>query len=356
MRKLSSSPRQVKSNQKPKAKKSVAQSSQYKVKNWSAYNQALKQRGSLTVWFSEEVLQKWYWDGPPQRRAYRQAGGAQFVYSDLAIETALTIKAIFHVPLRQTEGLIRSLVELLDLDLYIPDFSTLSRRQVRLSVRIPVRPVHEPLHIVVDGTGLKVYGEGEWKVRLHGKGKRRTWRKLHLVVDQATGEIHASTLTTNSVDEASQVEPLLKQMDVSVEAFGGDGAFDKIKVYDTLSHPPGQATPIRPVIVPRKDAKIQQHGNSAAPPLPRDENIRAIRKLGRKTWKAQSGYHRRSLAETAICRYKRVIGPQLRARELQRQKVEARIGCAILNRMAHLGMPVCRCTGRPESYKVEKAA
>lgn len=341
MRKISSSSRKVKVNQKQKDKKSSAKSSVYKVKNWSEYNRVLKQRGNLTVWFSQEAIQKWYYEGPTHR-------GAQFKYSDLAIETALTLKAIYHLPLRQTEGFLQSIVELLDLGLEVPDFSTISRRQAGLDIRLPVWSSNEPVYVVVDSTGLKVYGEGEWKVRQHGYSKRRTWRKLHLGVDEATGEILAIVLTTNDVDDASCVHPLLNQIRRPISALGGDGAYDKQKVYDTLAHPPQQSQPIVPVIPPRRDAKIEQHGNSAKPPLPRDENLRAIRKQGWKKWKQQSGYHRRSIAEAGVSRYKRIIGPKLQARTLSRQKVEAQIGCTILNHMLHLG--------RPTSYKVQIAA
>ena len=174
---------------------------------------------------------------------------------------------------------------------------------------------------------------------------RRTWRKLHLGVNEATGEIVAETLTENSVDDASQVEPLLEQINDEVETLGGDGSYDKHKVFEALADPP-QEDPIQLLIALRKDAKIQQHGHGKAPPLARDQILRAIRKKGRKQWKHQSGYHRRSLAETQMFRYKQIIGDKLRARGLANQQVESRLGCAILNQMTHLG--------RPESYKVKK--
>ena len=310
----------------------------YRVKNWSSYEEGLKQRGSLTVWFSPEAISAWRYQGPLQR-------GAQFYYSDLAIETALTLRLVYHLPLRQTEGFVESILQLMDLDVSAPDHSTLSRRHGGLDIALPQRSVDEPIHMVVDSSGLKVYGEGEWKVRQHGWSSRRTWRKLHLGLNEATGEIVAQTLTPNNIDDAAQIEPLLEQIDDAVDALGGDGAYDKRKVFEALADP-GKGRPIQPIIAPRKDAKIQQHGNCKAPPLARDETIRAIRKKGRKRWKQQSGYHRRSLAETQMFRYKQIIGDKLRARTLANQKVESRIGCAILNKMIHLG--------KPDSYKVEK--
>jgi len=310
----------------------------YRVGNWSAYNQALKQRGSLTVWFSTEAVAAWSYQGPPQR-------GAQFQYSDLAIETALTLRLIYHLSLRQTEGFVESVLALMGLSLSAPDYSTLSRRHGSLPIALPIRSAHAPIHVVVDSSGLKVYGEGEWKVRQHGWSQRRTWRKLHLGINEATGEIVAETLTPHKVDDASQIEPLLEQIDEDVESLGGDGAYDKQKVFEILADPP-QGRPIRPVIALRKDAKIHQHGNTKAPPLARDEIIRAIRRKGRKGWKKASGYHRRSLAETQMYRDKQLIGDKRRARILTNQQVETRLGCAILNRMTHLG--------KPASYKVEK--
>ena len=310
----------------------------YRVRNWSAYDQALKQRGSVTLWFAPEAVAAWNYQGAAQR-------GAQFVYSDLAIETALTLRLIYHLPLRQTEGFVESLLHVMGLDLSAPDHSTLSRRQEDLSVALPTRPTQEPIHVVVDSSGLKVYGEGEWKVRQHGWSVRRTWRKLHLGVNEATGEIIAQTSTENSVDDAAQVIPLLEQIDAEVAQLGGDGSYDKHKVFKALANPshPG---PIEPIIALRKDAKIQQHGNCKAAPQARDEILRAIRHKGRKHWKQQRGYHRRSLAETQMFRYKQIIGDKLRARALANQQVESRLGCAILNRMTHLG--------RPDAYKVEK--
>ena len=321
-----------------KARRTKRSSSIYRVRNWAAYDQALKQRGNVTLWFSADAVQAWRYQGPAQR-------GAQFVYSDIAIETALTLRLVYHLPLRQTEGFVESVLELMGLALSAPDHSTLSRRQQDLHIELPTHSANEPIHVVVDSTGLKVYGEGEWKVRQHGRSIRRTWRKLHLGINEATGEIVAETLTENSVDDASQVALLLEQIDDEVETLGGDGSYDKHKVFKAAADAP-QAHPIEPVIALRKDAKIQQHGHSNAPPLARDEILRSIRKKGRKSWKHQNGYHRRSLAETQMFRYKQIIGDKLRARKMGNQQVESRLGCAILNRMTHLG--------RPDSYKVEK--
>ena len=313
----------------------------YRVKNWSSYNRALVARGSLTVWIDDSFWQQWYDHRPSQR-------GAQFVYSDPTIEWMLTMRVLFGLPLRQTQGFIQSLLDLMGLALAVPDYSTLSRRQGALAVGLPTKQTASPaspMHLVVDSTGLKVYGEGEWKVRQHGWTKRRTWRKLHVGVNQATGEVVAQTLTSHRIDDASQVVDLLTQVEAAVEAVGGDGAYDKQKVFDALATPTS-GPPIQPIIALRKDAIIQQHGNCKGPPLARDEILRAIRRKGRKGWKQASGYHRRSLAETQIYRYKHLIGDKLKARSFANQQVESRIGCAILNRMIHLG--------KPQSERIEK--
>ena len=232
----------------------------YRVKNWSSYNRALVARGSLTVWIDDGLWGQWYDQRPSQR-------GAQFVYSDQAMEWMLTMRVLFGLPLRQTQGFIQSLLDLMGLVLAVPDYSTLSRRQGALAVVLPTKQPASPaspMHLVVDSTGLKVYGEGEWKVRQHGWSKRRTWRKLHVGVNEATGEVVAQTLTSHRIDDASQVVDLLTQVDEAVAAVGGDGAYDRQKVFDALATPPS-GPPIEPIMTLRKDAIIQQHGNCKAP-------------------------------------------------------------------------------------------
>lgn len=321
-----------------KRKRNRKRRSVYRVKNWTAYNAALVQRGDVTIWFSEDAIAHWNYTGPRQR-------GGVIIYSDLAIETALSLRLIYHLGFRQTEGFLASVVKLLGLLLDIPDYSTLSRRQGVLSIRLAPHKPTEPLHVVVDSTGLKVYGEGEWKVRQHGWSQRRTWRKLHLAVEVTSGVIVAAELTTNSIADDEQVPSLLEQIEAPIARFGGDGSYDKWHVYEYLADPPFQDEPIKPIIPPRKDAKITQHGNCKAPPLPRDEAIRTIRQHGRKAWKRYSSYHRRSLDETTISRYKRIIGTHVRTRTLTNQQTEARLGCKVLNRMTDLGTP--------ESYLVQ---
>jgi hypothetical protein len=287
---------------------------QYRVENWSEYNRALIARGSLNVWISEDAVSAWEYAGP------RRPGGKKR-YSDLAIETCLSLRLVYSLALRQTQGFVASLLQLLGVELPVPDDSTLSRRHASLAVDLCARkrnrspdegsePAEEPQHVVIDSTGLKVYGEGEWKQRQHGKGKRRTWRKVHVAVDPETGEITATTLTENREHDSSQTESLLDESEENrgrIDTVGADGAYDTWTSYQAIAT--HGATPI---IAPRKNARIKQHGNCNAPPLPREETIRSIRRQGRKRWKEESGYHRRSLAESALGRFKRLLGRALR--------------------------------------------
>jgi hypothetical protein len=288
----------------------------------------LVKRGSLTLWVDEAVASQWWHVGPNQR-------GAQPTYSDVAIETVLTLKEVFHLPNRASEGLARSLMELLGLDLDVPDHSTLSRRGQTVRVRLP-RQATGPLHAVLDSSGLKVYGEGEWKVRQHGYSKRRTWRKIHLAVDAEASGIEAALLTEAGVHDAEAAPLLLTQLARPVASVAADGAYDRENVYEALAI---QAPTATIAIPPRRDAKIQQHGNCHAPPLVRDVNLRYLRQHGRAKWKREHGYHRRSLAETAMFRLKTLFGPQLSARRLDTQATQIGIRCRALNLMTHLGLP-----------------
>lgn len=299
----------------------------YKITNWREYNASLVQRGSITFWFSDEVIDEW--EHPNDKPKV----GHPFVYSDTAIESLLMLRELFRLPYRQTEGLGRSLVELMQVDVAIPDYTSLAKRAAKLDVALAVAGRRGPIDIVVDSTGLKVFGEGEWKTRTHGKSKRRTWRKLHLSVNPATREIVAEVLTENSSHDADAVHDLLEQIEQPIDKFYGDGGYDKWKVYDALAQ-----RGIVPIIPPQHNAKTKQHGNCSDDPLPRDEAIRAIRRVGRKRWKEDVGYHRRSLAETAMYRLK-CLGGVLKNRLLSNQRTEARLRCKILNRFTHLGLP-----------------
>jgi hypothetical protein len=301
---------------------------QYKVINWPEYNQALVDRGNFTLWISEKVIAQWKHENKDLKV------GRPFVYSDRAVETILTFRELFHLTYRATEGFTKGIVQLMRIPVTVPDFTSLAKRAKTISISLDTPQHKGPVFLVVDSTGLKVYGEGEWKVRKHGWSKRRTWRKLHLAVNEKTQEIEAEVLTDNATDDAAVVEELLNQTPNQVSKFGGDGAYDKWKVYGTLSR-----RNIVPVIPPQRNAKIKQHGKSKLTPLARDEAIRGCRKLGRAEWKRQVGYHRRSLSETAMYRMKRCFGPTLKNRSDPAQKTEARLRAKILNHFTKLGLP-----------------
>ena len=300
----------------------------YRVQNWPDYDKALVQRGSITFWLSDGFEKNWLYTGEKQR-------GSQFEYSDQAILIMLTVKEVFHLTNRQAEGFMRSLFAMLKIALPVPDHSTLSKRGKGLRVNLP-KKTNQSLNIVMDSTGLKIYGEGEWKVRQDGISKRRTWRKLHVGANPEDGEIQAALLTENSVSDDEAVEALLAQIEPEMAEFAADGAYDKRKVYDSLNaHSPD----VDILIPPRKNARIWKHGNTKAERLKRDENLRSIRKHGRKAWKKKSGYHVRSLAETAMFRLKTIFGDELSTRLMETQTTQALVRCAALNQMTRLGMP-----------------
>lgn len=315
-------------NNKPKSK--------YKIKNWPEYNGSLRQRYSITVWMSEEAHFGWHSEESSKR-------GHPRVYSDKAVEAALTIGAVFGMPLRGTQGFVDSLFVQMGSELRCPDYTTLCRRRGGLNITIPNRRQAEPLHIAIDSTGLKIYGEGEWKVRKHGAGKRRTWRKLHLAVDVKTGAIIASHLTENDVGDCEVLPSLLGQVEAPVAAVSGDGAYDTKDCYEAIA-----AAKATPKIPPRDGAVVQcPHIITAKynPALaPRDTAIRRINALGgndeaRKNWKIEIGYHERSLSETAMFRRKTIFKPTLSARILKNQQQESALIIKALNTMTRLGMP-----------------
>ena len=308
--------------------------SHYKLRNWSDYNAALVSRGSLHVWLDEDVLAAW--------RNTQKTGkpGASNTYSDLAIETLLTLKSVYRQKLRQTIGFARSLFQLMSVELALPHYSTLSRRAKRLNIDLSVTPAQGSRHVVIDSTGVKVYGEGEWKARKHGISKRRTWLKLHVGIDEETGEILAAVVTPNSTGDSEVLGEMLDEIDDEIEQVSADGAYDCGYVYDYIDEREATAA-----IPPRKDAKIWFHGNRKGPAHPRDENLRRIRQIGRSAWKEEVGYHRRSLSETGMYRLKTIFTGEVCARQIETQTTELMIECKALNKMTQLGMP--------DSYPVE---
>ena len=298
----------------------------HRVTNWAAYDAGLRARGSLTVWLTPEAIEAW-------RAEPRTGRGGQPSYSALAIATALTLRAVFRLALRQTEGLIGSVLQLLGLDLPVPDHSTMSRRAETLEVPRP-RCGREPVHLLVDSTGLKLCGPGEWLEEKHGTKRRRAWRKLHLATDADTGDIVASLLTDKDADDGSQVGPLLDRVDGPVASFTGDGAFDRDDVYAEVATRHPDAT----VIVPPRSSAVPSAA-AETDPTQRDLHLGCIAERGRMGWQRTSGYSWRALVEADNSRWKRVIGDGLRSRTDGRQETEVAIAANVLNRMLELGRP-----------------
>jgi len=301
----------------------------HKLMNWREYDASLRQRGSLTVWFTDEAIEGW-------RAEPRTTPGGQPWYSPLAILTALTLRAVFGLALRQTEGLIGSIIHLLGLTLAVPDHTTLCRRAETLEVpRLRPRRNGEPLHLLVDSTGLKLCGAGEWLVEKHGAKTRRSWRKLHIGLDADTGQIVAAALTAKEVDDGAEVGPLLDQVSSSVSSFTADGAYDQEGVAAAVA----ERYPAAAIIVPPRSTVVPSE-TAETTPTQRDRHLQCIAERGRAAWQKACGYTKRARAEAAIDRFKQVIGDGLRSRTDERRATEVDVAVHALNRMLDLGRPI----------------
>jgi transposase len=295
----------------------------FKVRNWPAYEAGLRRRGSLTLWIEDAALECWQSSGP----------SGQARYTNAAIQTSLMLRAAFKLALRQIEGLMTSVLSLMGLTISAPDHTTVSRRAVTLPVIQATSVPHGPLHVLIDSTGLQVYGAGQWLEAKHGAKSRRKWCKLHLAVDATSGLIVAKTLTDQEADDPSQVGPLLDQIDEPIGQVTADGAYDGAPTYQTIAqHGDG----IEVVIPPRATAIAS---GELETPTQRDRHLAMIAEQGRLAWQAATGYGQRSLVETTMGRYKSLIGPRLRARSFAGQQTEAAVGVAVLNRMLAAGRP-----------------
>jgi hypothetical protein len=282
----------------------------YRVTNWPKYDAALAKRRGLTVWITEEAIAAWRAPATGKR-------GGQPVYSAIAIETSLALRLVFHQPLRQTEGLLRSIADVLKIDIAVPDHTTLSRRGGSLTI-LPKR-IHraEPLHLLVDSTGLKINGEGEWLDQKHGTRSRRRWRKLHLGVEADTHEIVAAKLTPDDVGDISELPDLLDQIGADLASMTADGAYDGQVVYGAVA----ERHPRAAVIVPPRVTAVASKTTATQ----RDKHLTTIAEHGRVSWQRISGHNRRSLVATAMFRYKTIIGRRPHARTLPNQRTEAKV-------------------------------
>ena len=302
----------------------------YRVGNWPEYDRALVQRGDITVWLAPAAIATWEAVGVGTR-------GGQLQYSNLAIETALTLRLIFHLPLRQTEGFLTSIFWMLGLDLSVPDHTTLSRRGQPLHLTLRHVPAGAGMHLIVDSTGLSIVGEGEWAVAKHGGRGRRGWKKLHVGVDRS-GVIVAQTLTDGNVDDATTGITLIEAIDGDLRSVTADAAYDTVGFYAAAA-----ARGAAVVVPPTSTANVSRHGPRSSA---RDRTIVKVKEIGRRRWKKTSGYHRQARVENAFFRYKSIIGDGLRARSPGGQAAEALLACNILNRMTDLGRPASYGIGR----------
>lgn len=302
----------------------------YKVRNWKVYNEGLINRGRIDIWIEEEELKQW---NTPLRSGER---GRPKKYSDSAILMCLVVKKIYHLSLRGCRGFMISVFKLMGVSLSIPSYSQISRRSAALEVPLGYPPRKGKIDIAVDSTGLKIYGEGEWKVRKHGWTKHRRWVKLHLAIDLASEQIVLADLSPNSVDDAKGCEQMIFSDRVKtgrIRSLTGDMAYDNRRLRKKLYKAGiGQ-------IIPPISRGVASSGEDPFM-ADRDQALKYIREYGREEWKKREGYHKRSLAETAMFRYKTIIGPALQARKAHTQKTEAMIGVRILNRTMQLAKPL----------------
>lgn len=293
----------------------------YKIKNWPVYNKALINRGSLELYLDPNIKNMWY-------------GYSYEKYSDEAITIMLMIKNAYGLKLRQVTGFMKSVFKLAHLSIEVPDYTTLSRRSKKLKVKLN-KISKEFTAMIIDSTGLKLFGEGEWKVRKHGYNYRRTWRKMHIAID-TDGEIRAVKDSHSDNHDITEYKNLLDQEESNITDFYGDGAYDSNNVYDECEKR-GISTIHIP---PRENAGIFTKNNAV-----RSEHIKRIRSIGRKEWKQETGYHKRSLVENTMYRFKTQFGTHLHARSKENQHVEIVLKCNILNMFHSFGMP--------QSYKVK---
>lgn len=300
----------------------------YHIANWPDYDRSLVERGNITLWLSPGAMAAW--NAKPTRRR-----GGQRKYSDLAIETALTLRLLPHLPLRQTEGFLRSIFELMGVSLDAPDHTTMSRRSAHLAVPLRLQTGNRAINLVIDSSGLSIFGEGQWAAVKYGGKGIQAWRKLHLGVDE-TGTIVAQALTNANVDDAGTGILLIDRVKSKIKTVIADGAYDTRTFFASA-----EGRGARVIVPPDKTAAV---GGGLS--RHRDRAVRRIHKVGRRQWKSEIGYHRQTRAENAFFRLKTIFGDRMRSRGEEAQRIEAVIACNILNRLTDLGRPMSYAIGR----------
>lgn len=304
----------------------------YRVRNWKDYNKSLVQRGSLTFWFSNDVIDSW-------KRQEKDGSHGNQKYSDMVVLCGLTLRQLFRLPLRATEGMMGSLLKLIKLKLDVPDYSTLCRRGKTLKIDLGVKKSSKATHVLVDSTGVQVIGEGEWKKLRHGESRHQLWRKLHIAMDAEKQTILAATVTESVRLDGNYLPGLINQIKGPIDQITGDGAYDKKNCYQAAYQ-----RNAKPVFPPQWDACVQRNKHKKDPALEaRDQTILCIgRKEDRdeklKQWKKANNYHRRSLVETMMFRMKSIFSDQMRSRTIENQRTDLLIRCYAMNRMTQLGL------------------
>ena len=311
----------------------------YRVRNWKQYNKALVHRGSLTFWFSQDVINQW-----KSQKAERSHGNQK--YSDMVIHCALTLRQLFRLTLRATEGMMKSLIALVKLAVTVPDYSTLSRRGKTLKVNLRLKDNSKSRHVLVDSTGIQIIGEGEWKKLHHGESRHQVWRKLHLAIDADDQTILAATMTESVHLDGNYLPGLIDQIEGPIDQITGDGAYDKKNCYEKAYE-----RNAKPVFPPQHDACVQRNKIKKNPALEaRDKTITQIgrgkeREEKLKNWKQANNYHRRSLVETMMSRMKTIFGDQMRSRSFENQRTDLLIRCYAMNKINSLGLPISEAVG-----------
>lgn len=306
----------------------------YRVRNWADYNKALVNRGRITLWIDEKLL--------TERTPLSLQRGRPNEYSDALIRAALLLKNVFHLTFRSLQGFLESISSMQQLNINIPDYTTLCRRQHQITVSsLAIRPANTPIDVVVDSTGLKIYGEGEWCVRQHGKHYQRTWRKIHLAIDAGSLAILACTVTTSRVQDSTVLPTLLENIQTPINRIMGDGAYDTFGCYD-IAQRRGASGIFPPPHRARLSSETKYHQKAASPEAieQRDKAVHRIRCIGKAEWKKEVGYHQRSLAETTMYRLKQLLGERFNAKLPSNQLLEITLRCHILNKMIALGRPL----------------
>ena len=294
----------------------------YRTTNWSDYNAALRKRGSLSVWFAPAMV--WHAKKSGKR-------GRPETFSDAAIQTCLTLKVLFGLPLRQTVGLVESLFQMAGLDWPVPDYSTLCRRQARIAVQVPYRTSGQPLNLLIDSTGIKFRGDGEWQARKHGPSRRRQWRKVHIAMDAGTEDVRLVEFTSSRQGDSPLLPELLAQIppEEVIGTVTADGAYDTRRCHGAIIDRGADA-----VIPIRRNGRAWNEDCPAA--IARNEIQRATPRLGRTLWKKWTGYHVRSRVEAQMNCLK-LFGERIMSRDLDRQTAEIQTRIAIMNRFSAIG-------------------